>query len=139
MAVQIRLMRIGDYSGAYSLWKCLPGMGLSRADEFENIKIFLRKNPKTCFIAEEHDRLIGTVLGGSDGRRGYIYHLAVHPEFQRRGIGKQLIQNCLEAFRNQDIMKCHIFVISSNREGIKFWKKIGWVMRDDILVMSREL
>jgi len=132
-------MQTEDYSAAHSLWKSLPGMGLSSADQFENIKKFLEKNADTCFVAEENNQLVGTVLGGNDGRRGYIYHLAVHTDHQKKGIGKQLTETCLVALRKQGIMKCHIFVISDNEDGIQFWKKIGWEMRDDILVMSRNL
>ena len=108
-------------------------------NQFENIKKFLEQNPRTCFVAEEYNQLVGTVLGGNDGRRGYIYHLAVHPDHQKKGVGKQLTETCLAALRKQGIMKCHIFVISDNEDGIQFWKKIGWEMRDDILVMSRNL
>lgn len=139
MSVEIRPMQTEDYSAAHSLWKSLPGMGLSNADQFENIKKFLEKNADTCFVAEENNQLVGTVLGGNDGRRGYIYHLAVQPDHQKKSIGKQLTQKCLEALGKQGIKKCHIFVISDNEDAIRFWKKIGWEMRDDILVMSRNL
>jgi ribosomal protein S18 acetylase RimI-like enzyme len=118
-------MYISDYEQALHLWQSLPGMGLSSADEKENIRDFLQKNPSTCFVTLKNGKIIGTILGGSDGRRGYIYHLAVQQSEQYKG--------------KSGIQKCHIFVISDNAEGIAFWEKVGWQLRDDILVMSIEI
>jgi len=131
-------MHISDYEQALQLWQTLPGMGLSGADEKENIREFLQKNPRTCFVALKDGNQIGTILGGSDGRRGYIYHLAVQQSEQNKGIGKKLVDLCLDEFKKSGIQKCHVFVISDNAEGIAFWKKVGWQLRDDILVMSKE-
>ena len=133
------LMRKTDYKQALHLWQSLPGMGLSTADEEANINEFLDKNPTSCFVAIRNSRLIGTILGGSDGRRGYIYHLAVDKHEQGKGIGKELVILCLDALKNLGIQKCHIFVINDNAKGIAFWEKIGWHLRDDILVMSKEV
>ena len=132
-------MHITDYEQALQLWQSLPGMGLSGADEKETIRDFLQKNPSTCFAATKDGNLIGTILGGSDGRRGYIYHLAVQQSEQNKGIGNKLVDLCLNEFRKSGIQKCHIFVISDNADGIAFWEKVGWQMRDDILVMSKEI
>jgi len=133
-----RKMSLSDYKQALQLWQSLPGMGLSRADEKENIRDFLLKNANTCFVALKNGNLVGTILGGSDGRRGYIYHLAVHQSEQKKGVGKKLVDLCLDEFKESGIQKCHIFVISDNAEGITFWKKVGWQLRDDIVVMSKE-
>jgi ribosomal protein S18 acetylase RimI-like enzyme len=132
-------MHISDYEQALQLWQSLPGMGLSSADEKENIREFLQKNPGTCFVALKDENLIGTILGGSDGRRGYIYHLAVQQTEQKIGVGKKLMYLCLNEFKKSGIQKCHIFVISDNAEGIAFWENVGWQPRDDILVMSKEI
>jgi len=132
-------MRISDYEQAIELWRSLPGIGLSSADNEIEIKTFLEKNPGTCFAALKKNELVGTILGGSDGRRGYIYHLAVQESEQEKGIGKKLLDACLTAFKALGIQKCHIFVISDNLKGIDFWLHAGWVKRDDILVMSKEL
>jgi len=134
-----RTMQISDYEQAVQLWQSLPGIGLSGADEKDNICDFLQKNPSTCLVALNDGNLIGTILGGSDGRRGYIHHLAVQLSEQNKGIGKKLVDLCLNEFKKAGIQKCHIFVISDNAEGIAFWKKIGWQLRDDILVMSKEI
>lgn len=139
MAVEIRTMNSGDYFGALDLWKSLPGLGLSSADEQAAINSFLNKNQDTCFVALDENKVIGTVLGGSDGRRGYLYHLAIHKDYQRLGLGRQLSEKCLASLRSLGLKKCHIFVISSNKEGLRFWEKLGWLLRKDILVMSKDL
>jgi len=139
MSVEIRIMNSGDYSGAIELWQTLPGLGLSSADEHTAIEFFLNKNPFTCFVALDGQKIIGTVLGGSDGRRGYLYHLAVHKDYQRIGLGREISEKCLDSLRSLGLKKCHIFVISNNTEGLHFWEKLGWLLRKDILVMSKDL
>jgi Acetyltransferases len=139
MNVQIRKMSIKDYAAAYKLWQNLPGIGLSSADQEDALCAFLARNPETCLVAEDAGRLVGTVLGGSDGRRGYLYHLAVHPDYQKQGLGKRLAQASLDALRAQGIEKCHIFVLADNQEGLKFWQNTGWELREDILILSKSL
>ncbi|MDP2966699.1 MAG: GNAT family N-acetyltransferase [Pelolinea sp.] len=139
MPIKIRKMETGDYSGALSLWQSLPGLGLSGADKEDAIFRFLEKNPETCFVAQDAEKIIGTVLGGSDSRRGYLYHLSVHKDYQRLGLGRQISEKCLAALKAQGLQKCHIFVIGNNLEGLKFWEKLGWLLRNDILVMSKNL
>jgi ribosomal protein S18 acetylase RimI-like enzyme len=139
MGIQIRLMQAADYAGAIQLWQGLPGLGLSSADREEAIQAFLLRNPNTCFVAAQDDQIVGTVLGGSDGRRGYLYHLAVHADCQKQGIGNALVQACLDALQAQGIEKCHIFVIADNREGLKFWQNAGWNLREDIVIMSKNI
>jgi ribosomal protein S18 acetylase RimI-like enzyme len=139
MAVKIRIMNSSDYPGALDLWKSLPGLGLSSADEQSAINSFLIKNPDSSFVALEGSKIIGTVLGGSDGRRGYLYHLAIHKDYQRIGLGRQLSEKSLAALKFLGLKKCHIFVISSNMDGLRFWERLGWLLRGDILVMSKDL
>lgn len=139
MDFEIRLMKNKDIPAARDLWKQLPGIHLSNVDEPLQLKEFLQKNPSTCFVAVIDKKLIGTVLGGNDGRRGFIYHLAVLPEFQKQHIGKNLTETCLNALRTIGIQKCHIFVLSENTEGLKFWQMTGWHLRKDILTLSKDL
>ena len=108
MTGKIRKMKITDFLELISLWQSLPGLALSDADTEDGIRTFLENNPETCFIAEEKGKIIGTVLGGSDSRRGYIYHLAVHKDFQHMGLGSQLTQMCIEALRIKGVQKCQV-------------------------------
>lgn len=139
MDYEIRLMKDMDIPSARELWQQLPGIYLSSVDEPHQLQDFLHKNPTTCFVAVFDKQLIGTVLGGNDGRRGFIYHLAVLPEFQKQRIGKILTETCLNALRTIGIQKCHIFVLSENTEGLKFWQMTGWHLRKDILTLSKDL
>ena len=87
-----REMNINDYDRILTLWQRTPGLGLSNADSREGIRSFLERNPGLCFVCQEGERLIGTILCGHDARRGYIYHLAVDEAYRKRGIGRQLTQ-----------------------------------------------
>jgi putative acetyltransferase len=127
------------YHGVHALWRQSKGIGLSDADSRESIRRYLARNPKMSFIAKADGRVVGAVLCGHDGRRGYIHHLAVHPRYQRQGIGHGLLDYCLAALRAEGIQKCHLFVFANNPEGIAFWESMGWTFRSDIGVMSKNL
>jgi len=130
----IRTMTIDDYDDVYALWDSLPGIGLhGHEDSREGMAYYLRRNPETCFVAEEGGALIGAVLCGNDGRRGYINHLAVAQEHQGRGLGRALVNKCLEAMRGEGILKCSFVTYRDNIEGNAFWDAIGSVRRDDCL------
>ena len=89
------------------------------------------------FVAKDGSTVIGAVLSGHDGRRGYIHHLAVHPDYRRQGIGQQLIDHCFAALLAIGIQKCHLFIFKENQSGIAFWEGTGWSYREDIAVMSK--
>ncbi|HAF63029.1 MAG TPA: GNAT family N-acetyltransferase [Anaerolineaceae bacterium] len=139
MTIHIRAMQISDYEQALDLWQHTAGMGLSSADEKREIARFLQQNQGLCFVALEDEHLIGTILCGEDGRRGYLYHLAVQQNKQKKGVGKSLLQKSLNALKEKGIQKCHLFVIADNLSGIAFWEHVGWEMRDDIEIMSINL
>ncbi len=128
-----------DYEELINLWSSIPGMGISEADSEESIRSFLLKNVGLNFCYKKDNKIIGTILCGQDGRRGYIYHTAVTPEFRGRGIGRMLVENSLRQLRNLGIGKCHLFVFADNEPGKAFWSSIGWDKRDDIFVYSRTL
>ena len=91
MTITISPFLIEAYDEVFTLWKQSEGVGLSSADSRENIHYFLEQNPGMSFVASAEGRIIGTVLTGHDGRRGYIYHLAVHPDRRRQGLGRTLV------------------------------------------------
>lgn len=122
-----------------ALWRSIPGIGLSSADTVENLANFLARNSTTCFVAIQKDSLIGSVLGGSDGRRGYVYHLAVAQPMRKQGVGKALLAKALQGFQELGIQKAHLFVFHSNSSAISFYQNQGWQVREDIAVMSKAL
>ncbi|MFQ5400508.1 MAG: GNAT family N-acetyltransferase [Anaerolineae bacterium] len=129
-------MSAGEYNEVHTLWQVAEGVGLSRSDTKESVARFLERNPGLSFVAHDGGRTVGAVLCGHDGRRGYIHHLAVHPRYRRRGIGRALVERCLLALRQAGIDKCHLFVFNSNQEAIAFWKSIGWQHRIELSMMS---
>jgi N-acetylglutamate synthase len=128
---------MSDYDPVIALWQMSDGVGLSDADSPEKIQFYLERNPGMSFIARQEGVIVGAVLSGHDGRRGYIHHLAVHPDYRRQGIGQQLIDHCLAALHAIGIQKCHLFIFTDNRSGIAFWQSTGWSYRQDIAVMSK--
>jgi len=135
----IREITFGDYQAAYELWQNTEGLGLSSADEKKELELFLGRNPHLSFIAVDGEKLVGTVLCGHDGRRGFMYHLAVEQSYRKKGIGRKLVEKGLEGLKLAGIKKCHIMVLSDNPNGLNFWKQIGWQRRDNLTLMSRSL
>ena len=135
----MREITLADYEAMYELWLACKGVGVGASDSQEQIGLYLARNPGLSFAAEVNSRLVGTILGGHDGRRGYINHTAVHPDFQRMGIGQALVGRCLAALQATGILKCHIFVYKTNEAAQAFWQAMGWHERDDLYMMSMYL
>ena len=134
-----REMNINDYDRILTLWQRTPGLGLSNADSREGIRSFLERNPGLCFVCQEGERLIGTILCGHDARRGYIYHLAVDERCRKRGLGRQLTQMSLDALYRQGIAKCHLFVYRDNKEAELFYGRMGWQKRITLDIFSKDI
>ncbi|MCO7124355.1 GNAT family N-acetyltransferase [Sporolactobacillus shoreicorticis] len=138
--MEIRRMVSEDYEGAYDLWTRVPGMNLNSLDNsYEGIDRIIRKNPETCLVAVTNERIIGTILGGTDGRKGFLYHTAVDPVHQGKGIGTQLIDRVCSIFKREKITKIGLHVVLDNEEGKQFWRKKGWNFRPDIVYLDRDL
>lgn len=135
---RIRLMTAEDCETALILWASYEGIGLSGADTRERIAAFLLQNPGLSLAAECDGRIVGTLLCGHDGRRGYIYHLAVAKGHRREGIAGALVRRCLESLRPLGIQKCHAFVYVENTDALRFWESVGWVERTELVVVSRD-
>lgn len=132
--MKIRLMTIEDYDKVYGLWSSTPGMGMrSLDDSAEGIANFLNRNPGTSFVAEENSEIAGVILCGHDGRRGYIYHTAVKPDWRKKGIGKMLVASALDALKNEQINKVALVAYKTNGLGNMFWKSVGFEQRDDLV------
>lgn len=131
--MQIRTMTIADYEKVYALWMSCKNMGFNDIDDSkEGIARFLERNPNTSFVAMENDELQGIILGGHDGRRGYIYHMSIAENHRKKGIGSALVEKCLESFKNENISKVALLVFKYNEVGNAFWEKQGFILREDI-------
>lgn len=139
MSIERRQMTIADYEDVFALWEASEGIGLSNADSKENIARYLKRNPGLSFTAWEKNKLVGAVLCGHDGRRGYLHHLAVHKSYRHQGIGSALVEQCLHALEDIGIQKCHIFVYQDNHNAIAFWEKEGWIRRVELILLSKQI
>ena len=136
----IRSMTIEDYEKVYDLWMSCKGMGLNNLDDSkEGIEKFLRRNPDTCFVAETEQTIVGVILTGNDGRRGYIYHTAVNPQYRKQGVAKSLVDMAMNALQKIGINKVALVVFDRNEIGNAFWEKMGFTARDDLIYRNKAL
>lgn len=137
----IRRMNINDYKDVYSLWMSCAGMGLNDLDDSEEgIAKFLIRNPETCFVAlDNRESIVGVIMAGNDGRRGYIYHTAVHPEYRKQGIGRSLVQKTMDALKDCGINKTALVVFDRNKGGNLFWERLGFTVREDLVYRNRTI
>jgi len=136
----IRIMTINDYEKVYSLWMSTPNMGLNNIDDSkEGIDKYLKRNPYSCFVAEKDGNIIGVILSGHDGRRGFIHHTAVAQSQQRSGIGSALTKAALAALKNEGICKVILVVFKKNQKGNDFWEKTGFTKREDLVYRNKEI
>lgn len=136
MQILIREMTPADFDAVFQLWGRSAGVGLGESDNLEAITRFLNRNPGLSFLALDDDSLVGAVLCGHDGRRGYIHHLVVYQNYRRQGVGRQLVGHCLAALGSLGISKCHIFVFRENQGAIAFWEHMNWSKREELNIMS---
>jgi len=136
----LRTMTMEDYDAVYTLWLSCAGMGLNDLDDSpEGIARYLRRNPSTCFVAEKNARIVGVILSGHDGRRGFIHHTAVHPDCRGQGIGHRLVEAALSALKAEGIHKVALVVFERNQTGNRFWEKEGFTAREDLVYRNRAL
>ena len=136
----IKVMTINDYKNLFAMWKNTPNMGLRSLDDSkEGISCFLKRNPDTNFVAYEDEKLIGAILCGHDGRRGYIYHTVVLPEYRGRGIATALVEAAVEALQKEGITRVCLNVMKTNEQGKKFWVGKGWEKKDFLEFYSKAI
>ena len=138
--MEIRKMTAADYDGVYRLWLDTPGMGLNNLDDSrEGIERYLRRNPGTCFVAQKRGRIVGAIMSGHDGRRGYIYHTAVAVPERRQGIGSALLAAAFDALEREGINKVALVVFGRNRDGNRFWEANGFTSREDLVYRNKNI
>ena len=138
--IKIRVMNIEDYDGIYDLWINTSGMGLNTTDDSrEGIDKYLKRNPMSSFVAEDDGKIIGVIMSGHDGRRGYIHHTAVLPDYRNQGIAKKLVDNAMNALDKEGINKVGLVAFERNEIGNGFWENIGFVVRDDLVYRNKNI
>ncbi|WP_020614688.1 GNAT family N-acetyltransferase [Sediminispirochaeta bajacaliforniensis] len=136
----IQKMEIDHYAEVKRIWTTTDGMGLRSIDDSKaGIEKFLLRNPNTNFICKMDNSIVGVILSGHDGRRGYIYHTAVKKEFRKQGIGKKLVEEAILSLRNEGINKVALVVFKNNSGGNSFWKALGFEERSDLIYRNLSL
>lgn len=135
--IAIRAMTAADVQAAFALWHTTEGIGLTPEETPAMLAAFLARNPSLSAAARAADgTLAGALLAGHDGRRGFLYHLAVAPAWRGRGLGRELVAFSLAGLRSAGIAKACIVVYAHNEAGRAFWRRLGWTARDDLVLMQ---
>lgn len=128
----IRAMTLTDYDAVLQLMRDTPGISLRDADSRDSTERYLQRNPDLSFVAEVNGLVCGCIMSGHDGRRGYLQHLLVLPEYRRQGIANALVERCVASLEALGIHKCHLDVFKTNTTAARYWQSQGWRLREDI-------
>lgn len=140
-SILIREFRFpADYEAVYQLWKSMEkGVGIGRSDTLEEIEKKLARDPDLFLVAEADGCIVGTVIGGFDGRRGLIYHLAVEASYRGQGIGSRLMEEVESRLRAKGCLKCYLLVKADNPEAEVYYQHRGWQRMDVVHLYGKEL
>jgi len=137
--VTTREFVMADYDQTVALWEKMEGLEICEGDSREEISEYLKRNPGLSRVAEAGGDIVGAALCGHDGRRGWIYHLAVASEYRRQQVGKLLIDACVSGLRRAGLKRAIILVAGDNLAGHQFWLRNGWEDIDGAIAMTKEL
>ena len=136
----VRNMAIADYDSVYALWMSCKNMVLNNLDDSRTgIEKYLNRNPATCFVAEQDNSIVGVILAGHDGRRGFIHHMAVAENCRRQGIATDLLERAITALKKEGINKAALLVFGRNKAGNAFWERQGFTIRNDVKYRNKTL
>lgn len=139
LSISTRQFTTGDYPAVLALWNRVEGVDICEGDSEADLQRYLNRNAGLSRIACADNEIVGAALCGHDGRRGYIYHLAVAPHQRGRGIAKRLVAECIDALRAAGIPRAIILVAKTNEIGRGFWERQGWEIIDGAVAMTREV
>jgi len=129
-----------DYPTVIELWRRTDGIGLNESDSLDAIVAYLERNPGMSAVCQsDTGEIVGAVLCGHDGRRGYLHHLAVVPGLRRRGVANRLLTWCFDRLHDAAIPKCNVFLFNDNHDGASFWQHVGWQHRSDLVVVQKTI
>lgn len=138
-SIGLRPLQASDHADCVQLWAACDGVAMRTWEDAAALQQLLSRNPGLCWAAHHDGRLVGTVLCGHDGWRGWLYHVAVAPALRRRGIATALIVRAQTELARAGIRRVHALVLAGNRDAAHFWNAVGWRMREDLTVVSAEM
>jgi len=124
-----------SYNEVIELWR-KAGISVGSSDTKEELEKMYYHNPHLFLLGKIKEKIVGVVMGGFDGRRGYIHHLAIDPEYQKKGYGRLMVNELIAKFRKWGVHKVHLFIEKNNKGVVKFYQNLGWKIRDDLIMMS---
>ena len=133
---KVQKAQLEDIHSMLELWGSTSGIQIGLGDDEGSLQTFLALTSTICLVIKEENLLVGTIMGTYDGRRGFIYHLAVRSGYQKKGLGKQLLESMVNEFKKQNVQKINLFVKNDNRLAMNFYQHQGWEKRQDIQVYS---
>lgn len=141
MEITFRIMKISMYEELVNLWKNNEGIRLSIGDTKDELGKYIERNKGMSYVCidKNENKIAGSILCGHDGRRGYIYHLAVSKKFRKNNIAKSLIERCLAKLKRSGIRRCILMADNVNISAKKFWLNAGWSRRTDLEMFSLDL
>ncbi len=120
-----------DYDEVRALWLTIRGFGIRALDDSrEDVARFIRRNPTTSVVARANGKVVGSILCGSDGRQGSLYHVCVAEAYRRQGIGTWMVGYCMQQLKAMGINKVGLIAFTKNGAGNAFWQEIGWKKSD---------
>jgi N-acetylglutamate synthase len=138
-SIDTREFSFSDYDAAVKIWQRVEGVEIAEGDDRESVAQFLARNWGLSRVATDGSVTVGVALCGHDGRRGHIYHLAVDPAYQGRGVGKRLLDECLDGLRRAGLKRAIIMVADNNPHGREFWRRTGWEDLPGAIAMGIDL
>ncbi|MFW9941016.1 MAG: GNAT family N-acetyltransferase [Candidatus Thorarchaeota archaeon] len=133
--MNIEKFSMKSYDDIVHLWK-KAGISVGSSDSKKEVKRMLERNPDLFLLGKIEEEIVAVVMGGFDGRRGYVHHLAVDPKHQKKGYGKKLMEVLIEEFRKNGVHKIHLFIEKQNQTVVDFYSYLDWQIRDDLIMMS---
>jgi ribosomal protein S18 acetylase RimI-like enzyme len=139
VTISIREFTLEDYDTVYALWQNAgDGLGVGPSDTRDEIVKKLQRDPDLFLVAEDGGKIIGTVIGGYDGRRGMIHHLAVDQAYRQRGIGKMLMDEVERRMKAKGCLKAYLLVKRGNEDVVEFYRHLAWETME-ITIMGKVL
>lgn len=141
--IEIRTMKIEDYTDVMALWKSIKGFRIRAVDDdFEHIKRFLERNVGLSVVAIKDNHIVGSILSGHDGRQASFYHVCVDSKYRGENIAAKMVKEAIKRINAEGISKITLIAFKQNLAGNIFWKNQNWELNNDInsyeLVLNEE-
>lgn len=137
--MRIRPFELEDYPASAELWQAADGM---TAPALEEVERKLGRDPELFLVADdeaEHPAIVGVVIGSYDGRRGWIFRLAVDPRHRRRGVGRALVEELERRYETMGVRRIRLLTTADNEPARRFWEQLGYGAYEEVVLFSKDL